>query len=340
MKIKNLTLTFLTFFILACSSALAIPPIPCTFFGTVSIDGNPVNGTLVTVHRNSTGEYLATAKEPPAGFGHYTVAVTAAGEYIRFKVNGVWADQPEQYCESGNFTYLNLTLSCTDCDGDGYNYTVDCNDDNPNIHPGAVEVCNALDDNCDGTIDNFTESCYTGPAGTLNVGVCRAGSHTCTNGVWNSCTGEVKPTSEVCNSLDDDCDGYVDDGVCGGGGVQTTTTTTTTTTLPAEETTTTTIAVCQERWVCSDWSACVNKLQTRTCTDENNCGTDLNKPLESQPCSTTEGGNQTTGGTTISPITGFFAALAGNPLYYIGIVVVIILIVLFLPKYGLYHRRR
>jgi hypothetical protein len=242
MKIKNLTLTFLTFFILVCSSALALP---CTFFGTVSIDGNPVNGTLVTVHRNTTGEYLATAKEPPAGFGHYTVAVTAAGEYIRFKVNGVWADQPEQYCESGNFTYLNLTLSCTDCDGDGYNYTVDCNDDNPNIHPGAVEVCNALDDNCDGTIDNFTESCYTGPAGTLNVGICKAGSRTCTNGVWSSCVGEVKPTSEVCNGLDDDCDGYVDDGVCGGGGgggggMQTTTTTTTTTTLAGGETTTTT----------------------------------------------------------------------------------------------------
>jgi len=251
MKIKNLTLTFLTFFILVCSSALAIPSIPCTFFGTVSIDGNPVNGTLVTVHRNTTGEYLATAKEPSAGFGHYTVAVTAAGEYIRFKVNGVWADQPEQYCESGNFTYLNLTLSCTDCDGDGYNYTVDCNDNNPNIHPGAVEVCNALDDNCDGTIDNFAESCYTGPAGTLNVGICKAGSRTCTNGVWSSCTGDVKPTSEVCNGLDDDCDGYVDDGVCGGGGgggggMQTTTTTTTTggetttTTAWTEETTTTT----------------------------------------------------------------------------------------------------
>jgi hypothetical protein len=255
MKIKNLTLTFLLFSITVCSSALAIPPIPCTFFGTVSIDGNPFNGTLVTAHRSTTGEYLATAKEPLAGFGHYTIAVTAVGEYIRFKVNGVWADQPEQYCESGNFTYLDLTLSCIDCDNDSYNYTVDCNESDSSIHPGAIEACNALDDNCDGTIDNFAESCYTGPAGTLNVGICKAGSRTCTNGTWGSCVGEVLPKTEECNGLDDDCDGYVDDGVCGttttttspgggggggGGGVQTTTTVATTTTTAPTGTTTTT----------------------------------------------------------------------------------------------------
>jgi len=115
----------------------------------------------------------------------------------------------------------------------------------------------------------------------------------------------------------------------------TTTTPPSTTTLP-----TTTTIMCQERWVCTNWSACGNGLQTRTCTDEINCGTDLNKPLESQPCTTTEGRNQTTGG-TVSPITGFFAALTENPLYYIGIgVLVILIIVVFISKYGLYYRRK
>ncbi len=43
--------------------------------------------------------------------------------------------------------------ACEDKDGDGYPLTVDCDDTNPAIHPGAVEVCNGVDDNCNGQID-------------------------------------------------------------------------------------------------------------------------------------------------------------------------------------------
>jgi PGF-pre-PGF domain-containing protein len=41
---------------------------------------------------------------------------------------------------------------------------------------------------------------------------------------------------------------------------------------------------CIENWSCADWSICVNSVQTRTCTDANNCGTTVNKPVESQSC--------------------------------------------------------
>lgn len=40
-----------------------------------------------------------------------------------------------------------------DQDGDGYPAEVDCDDMNPVIHPGAAEVMNGIDDDCDGTID-------------------------------------------------------------------------------------------------------------------------------------------------------------------------------------------
>jgi glucose/arabinose dehydrogenase len=41
-----------------------------------------------------------------------------------------------------------------DLDGDGFGpETGDCDDANPAIHPGAPEVCNGLDDNCDGIAD-------------------------------------------------------------------------------------------------------------------------------------------------------------------------------------------
>lgn len=41
---------------------------------------------------------------------------------------------------------------------------------------------------------------------------------------------------------------------------------------------------CVETWQCTEWSACSNNQQTRTCSDSSTCGTDVNKPLEQQSC--------------------------------------------------------
>ncbi len=50
-----------------------------------------------------------------------------------------------------------------DGDGDGYAPPEDCNDANPAVHPGAVEGCNGLDDDCDGQLD---EGCPPTPTPT------------------------------------------------------------------------------------------------------------------------------------------------------------------------------
>jgi N-acetylneuraminic acid mutarotase len=94
------------------------------------------------------------------------------------------------------------------------------------------EVCNnTVDENCDGRLNErcpvctngSTQSCYTGPAGTSSVGLCRAGTRTCVNGAWGACTGEVKPRAESCTTAgDDDCDGLINEGcVCTPGQTQT-----------------------------------------------------------------------------------------------------------------------
>ena len=44
-----------------------------------------------------------------------------------------------------------------DADGDTYDSTVDCDDENPFVNPGADEECNGIDDNCDGVIDEGCE---------------------------------------------------------------------------------------------------------------------------------------------------------------------------------------
>lgn len=79
------------------------------------------------------------------------------------------------------------------------------------------EKPNGLDDDCDGMIDEGTpcaagdtRACYAGTAQQIGVAACKMGEQICENGSWGPCLGQVLPTIEVCNSLDDDCDGFTD----------------------------------------------------------------------------------------------------------------------------------
>ena len=103
--------------------------------------------------------------------------------------------------------------------------------------PGS-EVCNGLDDNCDGLIDNgisctscvpvctdashcdicnnIDEDCdaiidedFAPTSCGVDTGACAPGTTTCTAGVL-ACTGGVGPATETCNNIDDDCDAIVD----------------------------------------------------------------------------------------------------------------------------------
>jgi hypothetical protein len=76
---------------------------------------------------------------------------------------------------------------------------------------------------CQGKADS--RSCYAGPPGTSGVGVCRAGIQPCVNGAYDgACVGDILPSAEACNGLDDDCNGAIDDGLgavtCGLGACQ------------------------------------------------------------------------------------------------------------------------
>lgn len=60
--------------------------------------------------------------------------------------------------------------SSVDSDMDGYCDDIDCSDDDPLIYPGAIELCNEIDDNCDGLADFGDSVSWTGNAGTNHWG--------------------------------------------------------------------------------------------------------------------------------------------------------------------------
>ena len=141
----------------------------------------------------------------------WTVTLTENGPQSRKFHTAVWTGS-SMLVWGG--THIHSTLSAvqvrnggglvfgqsTDNDGDGFTEcTGDCNDGNPAVHPGAVEVCNGLDDDCNGTIDGAFDADGDGFA---------CGSD------CNDADPAIHPGAvETCNQIDDDCNGLVDDGL-------------------------------------------------------------------------------------------------------------------------------
>lgn len=98
----------------------------------------------------------------------------------------------------------------------------DCNDGDGNIHPKMPEQCNGIDDNCDGEIDEgmSTVTYYADLDGDgfgdpdREKTACTAPTGYVENSQdCDDTKGYVKPgIEEVCNEIDDNCDGRIDEG--------------------------------------------------------------------------------------------------------------------------------
>ncbi|MBN2494711.1 MAG: VCBS repeat-containing protein, partial [Deltaproteobacteria bacterium] len=78
-----------------------------------------------------------------------------------------------------------------DADGDGYAADVDCDDHDPLTYPGAPELCDLKDNDCDGAIDEDLGST------TCGLGVCEHTVENCVNGQWQTCDPMEGASAEI-----------------------------------------------------------------------------------------------------------------------------------------------
>jgi len=186
---------------------------------TGTIDDNAIDGATYYLDADGdgfgNGAQGTSACDAPAG--HVTDGSDCNDGDAAFNPEAVEAD-----CADVNDYNCDGSVGYADADGDGFAACQDCDDSTNAINPGATEACDGIDNDCDGALDEagatgesawFTDSDGDGYGYAEDMTIaCDAPEGTVANNDdCNDSSAAAHPGgTEVCDSLDNDCNGSTD----------------------------------------------------------------------------------------------------------------------------------
>ena len=197
-------------------------PIDITLLCEISDDNELTEASVYIT--NSNNEQLSKFKTAKISGDWYSVLWELTLDPGKYTWNCEAKDSSGQTAmalKGMSFEIIEPIDSCTDNDGDGYGTLnssdcikqgVDCNDNNGNINPGSLDLCNGIDDDCNpDTIDGWHEN---EPYNSKQSGVCYLSTQECKNGNWVEDYTSILDFEEIetsCDSFDNDCNGQTDE---------------------------------------------------------------------------------------------------------------------------------
>jgi alpha-tubulin suppressor-like RCC1 family protein len=203
----------------AFSTLLSSPQTVGTSVGlqaTATCTGGAAAAYTFDYRHGASGTWLPLQGWSTANTASWTTAALAVGSYqLRVQARGSANLGP---AESARTLGFELTAP-VDVDGDGVSAANgDCDDDDPDVYPGAPEACNGVDDDCDSvvddgyTIDAYFEDAdgdgYGNPLLWMDSCMAQAGFVANADDCDDTDAGSNPAATDVCgNDIDEDCDG-------------------------------------------------------------------------------------------------------------------------------------
>ena len=203
------------------------------FCTTCTIDVIPIIEGLSTIDADSIfGSFIWTMDPPISGFSQVEINLAENGFFFPTIENAMpdnyticliaieaeFDDWEGMVCRSINI----VDCMNQDIDGDGFSIPEDCDDDNIDVFPGAAEICDGLDNDCDGAIDEGLNATFFVDNDRDGFGDSNQSVQGCEliDGLSinpDDCddnNAAVFPGAvEMCDNIDNNCDGVIDEGL-------------------------------------------------------------------------------------------------------------------------------